>query len=88
MPFFPVPIFFAEDDFETKESCGLPVEHTVDEIFLNTNHIVAFNHMDNGHTLIRMVTGESYECLLGIDVFEDQVSAVEHVVRLTDIGTN
>jgi hypothetical protein len=82
MAFLKFPIKWAEDDFETKEACGLPVNHTIGDITINTQQICAYNAMDNGSTLVRMANGDAYECPIDIEEFEDILLEVDSIIKI------
>jgi hypothetical protein len=88
MAFISIPIIFAEDDFEKKETLGLKIKNEVFPITINTKMIVAYNEMDNGNTLVRMANGDAYESTIDIDTFEDVLSAVENIIDIKAISKN
>ena len=82
MAFLTFPMKWAEDDFETKEACGLPINHTIGEITVNTQQICAYHDMDNGCTMVRMANGDAYECPIALDEFEVLLSKIDTLVKI------
>ncbi len=88
MAFLSFPVYFSEDDFEEKENLGLAIKTTEGVVSINTQQIVAYNEMDNKHTMTRLSNGDCFECPLGLEEFENILSTVENIVDLSAISQN
>ena len=58
--FIKIPVFWAPDDYEEKEACGVKFKYSLDDLVVNTDQICAYHANDDGETVIKLSNGESY----------------------------
>ena len=82
--FIKIPVFWAPEDFEEKESCMLEVKFTIDVLVVNTDQICGYYGNDKGETMIYLSNGNIHRSPIAYKQFDkefpDLVARMELVI--------
>lgn len=86
--FIKIPVFWAPDDYEEKETCKLKVDYTQDDLVINTDQICGYHANDTNETMIRMANGDIFRSPIEFKQFQKEFPMLIARLELVISGDN
>lgn len=90
--FIELPVLYYPDGFdpERDEDLGIKTEVELKKgiMNVNSNHICAYNEMDNGNTILRLTNGDVVESLVVYKSFKELMEKIECTMDLVISNDN
>jgi len=87
--FLRIPVYWVEDNYESKEDCGIEPKYTLGDIVINTGQLCGYHVNDKDEVMIRMSNGDVFRTPFAYDNFVERYPDLMFKMELIiDTDTN